>query len=259
MRRLRNAEHFDFYEIIYTHITWNVQLPSMLLASWNLFKEVFSRENIIYKRYVRQYDTRLVREAHAERRRSYVGLKLFVEAAAYNSTPAVKPAAKELLRVLANYPGIYRAPMTEASAMIRSLVQDLELPRYAALVSLVGVGQAVERFKQDNENFILRYTNRACNEEEEKLIGTLYNLRKETDRSFDNLAQAVNVVYRINEMQAEKDPETIETLSELIRFVNSYIRQYETIYTRRNPKFHPGRFRNGEEDLPTESLPAESL
>lgn len=201
MRRLRNAEHFDFYDLVCIQIAGKVLQCEILLSEWNIFRGAFEKENNIYKRYVKQNYTRLVRKAHADRKRSYVGLKLLVEAALYNSSPMVQPAAEELMTVLKNHPGIYRAPMSEASAMILNLVQDIKRTKYASSVALVGVADAIGRLNQDNENFMTLFFDRAYSKEEAKLEGRLREVRRLVDCGFARLVNMINALCQINEIQ----------------------------------------------------------
>jgi hypothetical protein len=239
-RKLRNAEHFDFYKNITNHIK-TVQLkPASLLPISNTFLNAFEKEDVIYKRFLRQEETRLINEAHGKRKNAYMALKHVVEAASYSDTPQVKSAAGELERILTNYIAIGRSPMTEVSAMIVNLVQDMRLAKYAAAATLVGAEDAIDRLERDNEDFMTLYAGRAYSEESEKEEGSLVEVRRLVDREFTNLCDAISVLYQINEKQQPKDPEVSETLSDIIRFFNSFIHQYETIYARRNPNYHAG-------------------
>lgn len=253
-RRLRNAEHYDFYGVIDNHILTLVLKPVMLVPIWETFHNTFMQEDNIYKRFLRKEDTRLVNEAHKERKKAHRALGLVIETGLYSDLPAIQTAAESLVRVVKNYPYISRAPMTEASAMIVNLIQDLRLPKYAPSVTLIGADEAVERLKHDNETFMTLYAERAYEEEGEKDEGSLSAIRGVTDREFANLTEAINVFYRINEMQHPKDPEVSETLAGIIRFINSYIHQYETIYSRRNPNY---RADHDKPSSPGEDLPGD--
>ncbi|MDR2388288.1 MAG: DUF6261 family protein [Tannerellaceae bacterium] len=255
-RRLRNAEHFDFFEIIDHHILPLTLKPAAIVPSWDNFHNAFLREDAIYKRFLRKENTRSINDSHKGRKKSYRALNLILEAGTYSNTPNVQTAAETLVRVMKNYPYINRSPMTEASAMIFNLIQDLKSAKYSPLVTLVGADTAVDRLRQDNDNFMALYADRAYEEEEEKDEGTLSEARKSVDIEFANLADALNVFYRTNEMQTQKDPEVSLLLSGIIRFVNSYIHQYETIYSRRNPKYTPGKDKPSDnEETPEENVP----
>ncbi|MDR2809165.1 MAG: DUF6261 family protein [Tannerellaceae bacterium] len=241
MKKLRNAEHFDFYETIFSYIVKKELKPDTLLPLWNIFRKVFEKEDIIYKSFPKQKNTQLVAEAHKKRKKAYIGFKLMLESATYSDVQQVKEAAEQLMNSMRNYPHIYRAPMTEASAMISNLVQDLKLPRYASAVALVGVAKAIDRLQEDNKSFMTLFADRAYNEEEKKILGSLYQTRLWVDREFSNLCNVINTLYHINRMKSPRDAEVEEILSDVIVFVNSYIHQYKMIYARRNPKYQPGK------------------
>ncbi|MDR3142622.1 MAG: DUF6261 family protein [Tannerellaceae bacterium] len=123
-RRQRNAEHFDFHELVLKYGG-----DKELKPAWPSFRASFAREDAICKP-PRAGATRLISEARKERKNACMALKRTVEAAAYSNAPVLKAAANELARVLDNCPHVLHAPITEASAMIANLVQDLQtLPR----------------------------------------------------------------------------------------------------------------------------------
>ncbi|MDR2810686.1 MAG: DUF6261 family protein [Tannerellaceae bacterium] len=256
VKKLRNAEHFDFYDVIFKHIDAQANKPATLVPEWQIFRTVFEKEDAIYKRHLRQENTELVNQAHEKRRNAYMALKRLAEAGTYSDTPAEKAAGDELIGVIDNYPDIYHAPKNEVSAMSVNLIQDLRLPKHAAAVTLLGVSNAIDRFDRDNESFIALYADRAYSVGEEKEEGSLKEARELVDNEFVNLINTINVIYRINELQQPKDAEVSAVLSDIILFINSYIYQYETIYSRRNPKYHTSGD-NNKPSLPDDETPVE--
>ncbi|MDR3141024.1 MAG: DUF6261 family protein [Tannerellaceae bacterium] len=241
-RRLRNAEHFNFYELILKYCGGKTLKPAALQPVWTAFRSAFDREDVIYKRFLGQENTRLINEAHKRRRNSCMGLKRTIEVAAYSNTPALEAAADELTRILDNYPHILQAPMTEVAAMTVNLVQDLLRPAHASAVRLAGAAEAISRLSADNDTFMTLYNERTHSEGEEKEEGSLQEARKQTDSEFATLASVITAFYQANEKQRPKDPEVSEALSDLILFLNSHIAQYEAIYARRTPGgYHPGK------------------
>ncbi|MDR1645545.1 MAG: DUF6261 family protein [Tannerellaceae bacterium] len=240
LRRLRNAEHFDFFDITSKHLEGVTFTSPVLIELRNKFLQDFAREDTIYKRFLRQSDTKTVVEAHEKRRRSQMAFKRLVEMFHYSDTPAEVEAAELLMTVLANYADAYRAPMTETSAMITNMIQDLSAPKFAAAVTLLGAAAVIERLRQDNETFKELYYERAEGEQNEYEEGSLFEARNHVDLSFAALVNAINVLYQSNEIQRPKDTDLAATLEGVIHTINAYIRQYETIYSRRNAKYHPG-------------------
>lgn len=241
--KLRNAEHFDFYELIILKYGDGKTLrPAALQPLWTSFCQVFAREDDIYKRHLGQEITPLLDDAHKKRKNVYMKLKRTVEAASYDDTPALQAAAGELMRILDNYPRIPNAPLTEASAMIVNLVQDLVRPAHAAAMTLLGAAEIASRLSDDNKAFMTLYNERTLSEGEEKGEGSLAEARRQTDHEFNSLCLIIAALYQANEKQRPKDPEVTKVLSELILFLNAHIARYEAIYARRTPGgYHPGK------------------
>ncbi|MDR1646096.1 MAG: DUF6261 family protein [Tannerellaceae bacterium] len=254
-KKLRNAEHFDLYENIAKHFEGK-ELPPLLVPFLTKFLQSFAREDTIYKRYLNKENTRLVKEAHEKRKVSIMALKRTFELGAYSEETPQQTAAASLLRVMENYSAAYYAPMTETSAMIVNMIQDLKLPQYASAITLLNATDAIARLKRDNDEFMTLYAERAYNEGEQKDEGSLFEARNQDDHDFGNLANAINVFYQANEMQHPKDPAVSTVLGDIIRFINSYLRQHEAIYARRNPQYHPG---GSDKPSPDEDLPGEEI
>ncbi|MDR1645159.1 MAG: DUF6261 family protein [Tannerellaceae bacterium] len=239
--KLRNAEHFDMYKNIRDAIAARALKPLSLLTPWNAFDRSFAKEDVIYKRYFHKIETRHVTEAHENRRIRTMGLKRTLEAGTYNIDPLIKKAAEDLLEVMNNYADILRSPMTEVTAMIFNMIQDMELPKYAADSALVpGAAATIALLEQANNAFNELYLERTGKEEDMKTEGSLSGARRQTDFDGGYLFEAINTFYHANEMSHPKDPEVSAVLSAIIHDVNAIIHRYEAIYARRNPKWRPG-------------------
>jgi hypothetical protein len=237
-RRLRNAEHFDLYVNVVNHLGSITLRPAALQPLWEALAREFDCEDRIYKRYLRKEETRRVNSAHRKRKKACMALKLAVGMGLYGDAPQVEEAARSLKVILDNYADVNRSPMTETSAMIVNLAQDIRLPQYAAAIALLpGAGDAITRLERANELFMNLYYERASGWEDERDAGSLAAARVRVDRQFASLTNAINIYYQANEMQPSKDPGTSETLGGIIHSINSYIRQYEMIYSRRNPRY----------------------
>ncbi|MDR1644642.1 MAG: DUF6261 family protein [Tannerellaceae bacterium] len=245
MRRLRNAEHYDFYNNIANQLKSITFKPASIVPLVENFLQSFQREDTIYKRYLRQQDTIQVKDAHDKRRKSITALKLVVETGLYSNVPQVAEAAKALKAITDNYAEAVRAPMTEVSAMVANMIQDLLLPKYANAVSTVSLTDAIDRLKQDNDDFMTVYYERASSWEDEKDEGRLADARNQTDVDFGKLVDVINILFQANELQNPKDAEVSTILGGVIHTISTYIHQYETIYSRRSPRFHAGKDQPG--------------
>jgi hypothetical protein len=238
LRRLRNAEHSDFYDRIVDRIVPLAASLGRLLPVWNSLHQCYAREDRIYKRNLRQEDnTRLINEANAKRHVSYMALKRTVDVGLYSADEATRKAAVSLTAVLDNFRGITSQPMTEISALIVNLIQDLKKESHAGAVALVGVGAVIERLQDDNAAFMTLYTERTELWGSAREEGSLLKARRQTDKALALFADAVNIFYRVNEMSHPKDPGVSATLGNIIHFVNAYYHQHETIYARRRPNY----------------------
>jgi hypothetical protein len=241
IQRLRNGEHFDLFRAIVKHILTIGLKPAGILPIWSLFLQAFNKEDAIYKRAAKRTETSMIRTTHEKRKKSYMALKLLIDAAAYDGTAAAKEAAGVLLELLANYSAAYYAPMTEASALFVNFIQDLNRDIYADRIALItGAATAIHNLDLNNEEFMNLYEGRAFAGEEEKVKGTMQDARKMVDHQFSVLTGSINAFYRANEMQTPKDTEVSESLTTIITFINSYIGQYETILARRTGGGHSG-------------------
>jgi hypothetical protein len=263
LKRLRNAEHFDVFENIILHAQGKTIKPTALLPAWNVFLTTFGKEDAIYKRASKREETALIKKTHEKRKTSFMGFKHLLVATSYSETPAIKEAAELLTRVVENYAQANYVPMTEASALFVNLLQDLSKPKHADKIALItGAAEAVSHIERDNDAFMTLFAERTYTEGEEKIEGSMIDARNQTDQKFADLAEAINVFYKMNELQQPKDPEVSEFLSDFIVFINSYISKHESIYARRNPKYQSGSSKpsSPEENLPGEDgTPAETV
>jgi hypothetical protein len=253
LSRLRNAEHYDLFNNVVIRYRPGGLKPAAIAAIWNAFLQAFDKEDELYKRSAGREETIFIRDANEKRRVSFMAFKRLVEAAAYSETPAVKAAAESLLRVFDNYAQAYYAPMTEASALIVNMLQDINVKHSAQMALITGSADVFNRLERDNNAFMSLYAGRTYSGEEQKIEGNLRDARIETDKRFNALVGAINAFYYTNEILPTKDPDVSKVLGDAILFINSYLRQYELIYSRRAPKRRPGK--GGHPAGPDEPLP----
>ncbi|MDR1645225.1 MAG: DUF6261 family protein [Tannerellaceae bacterium] len=240
--KLRNAEHYDLFFNIAKHFRTSELKPSPLMILVNRFLHFFDKEDDLYKRSAKQEDTLFIKELHEKRKTSFMAFKRINEASTYSETLPIKEAAEALLRLMENYSAAYYAPMTEASALIVNLIEDLEKSAHTAQIALVaGAAEALAHLKRDNDAFMELYTERTLIEGEQKEEGTQTEARRQTDHKFVDVVDGINIFYLINELSPTKDPEVSLSLGNAIHFINAYLQKYETILSRRNPKYRPNK------------------
>ncbi|MDR2811211.1 MAG: DUF6261 family protein [Tannerellaceae bacterium] len=245
MRKLRNAEHFDFFENIIKYLTTKTLKSSTLEPLWNLLNQCFEKEDEIYKRNFKSIETIQICEANEKRKISFLAFKRGVEFYSYSEVDTFREAGILLMEVIHTYGYIYKSPITEISTLFFNMLQDLSKPRYAAAVATTGLTDIVARLERDNKAFKAIYVERTYNLEEIKGKGTMKVIRQKVDEAAVIFTDSINTLYRVNEMTYPADRETKAVLEDIITFFNSFIHQYETIYARRNPRY---RARGEDED-----------
>ncbi|MDR1644627.1 MAG: DUF6261 family protein [Tannerellaceae bacterium] len=235
VKRLRNTEHFDFYE----NINKRLVARTLTLTELRLFRDDFARafrtEDTAYKATYRlefKEGTRQVKAVLARRRGAYMELKRGIEMFTYCDDPHRRAAAQELTTVLDHYAGIYQAPMTEASALVTNMIQDMRTERFAPSLQRLQLQDTLARLEQVNDEFTTVYFDRASIRQDQSAAVALRAARRHTDLAFEHFATIVNALYRIH-LRLNRTSETTAVLSELITEVNAYIFRYRAIYSRR--------------------------
>jgi hypothetical protein len=248
--RLRNAEHFDIFENIVEHVGTLTLKPVELRPYWNAFLKLFEKEDQVYKRSQKYSETRLIQTANQQRQAAYLTVKGMIDIAAYSDSLAVREASQQLTDIVENYGAIYNKPMTEASSLIFNMIQDLRSAKYAPAVAQLNMTSAVDRLERENEAFKALYVERTTNQEGVRDEGGMSDIRPKVDDAFNTFADKVNIFYQVNE-EVGKDADTRAVLSDIIRFVDSFLHRYEAIYSRRSAKVHFGK----EPSSPDDPLP----
>jgi hypothetical protein len=243
--KLRNAEHFDLLENIVEHIRGLRIKPEALEPVWNRFCRVFEQEDAIYKRDAGNVETRQIRQSHEKRKIAFMAFKRRIEWATYDEDDTPREAGILLSELLDKYAEVRTAPMTEVSALLFNLIRDSARSRYAGAVNILDMEAMIHRMERENEAFKVIYTERTRHLEEIKNRGNMRTIRRQVDAAAADFTNAVNVFYQANEMTSPLDREAKDILEDIITFFNSYIHQYEVIYSRRNPQYRPGKVHAG--------------
>ncbi|MDR0750650.1 MAG: DUF6261 family protein [Tannerellaceae bacterium] len=231
--KLRNAEHFGFYEYIVKAYTPYEPLFAELAGVWKAFHSLFTKENEIYKRNPRQWETASIRSAWLKTRSAFLLIKRTVEAASYDTDEAAKAASGKLAFVLGNYSRIPAVAMNEVSALVINLIQDLRQPATAAAAELLRLAPHIGRLEDANEAFRELYLTRAKEQEYLAIQGNMQEIRPQVDAAFARFAQTLDSAHTIARVtgQAAK----AATLAEVIESLNAIILQYKHTCARRRP------------------------
>jgi hypothetical protein len=233
VKQLRNAEHFDLYENINRYFDESNDALPELAPFYDDFLRIFRTEIELYK-YTLKADTARLNKTHAKRRTAYMALKRSIEASTYSDSPLIRAAAQALGSVMDDYAGLYHAPVTESSALIFNMIEDMRTKRNAPHVALLGLQDIVARLERENETFKAYYVARTCSSEAYRSKGDLRAVRRRLDLAFGKLAFVANAL-SLTQARLGANNATRAAINELILRVNSHIHRYEAIYSRRRP------------------------
>jgi hypothetical protein len=250
MRRLRNADHFSFYQLGVNYIEPKTLKPDALQPAWTAFRNAFGKEDVIYKRYLGRETTQLINASHKRRKDLCVWIKRVVKAALSSDMSEQKAAGSRLMFILNNYPDLLAASLTGTSAMITNMVEDMTRADHLPFVTTLELNEALSRLNAENEHFLQLYNQRAHSEGEEKEAGSLKDARKKTDQCFETLVYAINSFYYANEILPSKDPEVSAILGDIILQMNAIISKYEKLYAYHSPNDPGGKEDDNEPSPP---------
>jgi hypothetical protein len=256
---LRNNEHVNFLMNIVAFVKVRRDSITEILPSWTAFLKQYEREDDIYKRNAKQVETKYIAEAHQERYDAFMMFRRSVEAAAYSHDAAIKDAYVKLNETLENYKTVTTAPITEVSALVYNMIEDLRKPRYAEAVEELDLEAVVDKLEDANIKFLDIYAERTQNMEEFEEQGNMKSIRPLVDSAFKAFADSVNSLYTIKKLAGV--PDANNPALPIITYINGFIDQYEHIYAHRTPgytipdKDNPGDDEDEEELTPDAGTP----
>ena len=286
LHRLSDVEHFDLFDSTILHV-YSLLRPIPLLPSWEFFVQTFALEDKLYKQTTQYAEARLVKLSHRERRRAYMAFREWLDIRMgspcnYNTseilegfvpyfsggdeqpngyTSEIQKAARILWDAAEPYNGSYALPVDEFSIKMVGLIRDLEDKQYAEQMEITCSDIYIKRLKRLNTAFMTLYDERTCSDDLQD-EGLLAEARLHTDHAFAAFAEFVVWYYETDEARRIEDPRipnnrVDESLEDIIRFLDIFIRRYEGFYARRRRKrllaehqaAHPG------EELPAREIP----
>ncbi|MDR1644833.1 MAG: DUF6261 family protein [Tannerellaceae bacterium] len=253
VRRLRNAEHFGFYEYIVKFLTLHLaEIPEIKPLCDSFFAR-FQKEDEIFKHSLQAEETGPIRDLFILMRNEFMIIKRVVETAAYTDVQAEKVAAEKLSLVVKTYKKVPSAAMNEASALVINMIQDLRLSKNAASVATLGLSTHVDKMEEHNEAFRELYLARAQEIESLADMGNMREARPLTDESFNLVAYALGGDYVT--AVASGNTARAAILKVIIDGINAIVLQYEHIYARRSPGATIDQPDKIEPDTPEDEIP----
>jgi hypothetical protein len=263
LHRLSDVEHFDLFDSTILHV-YSLLRPIPLLPSWEFFVQTFALEDKIYKQTTQYAEARLIRLSHRERRKAYMAFREWLDMKMeppHGYTTKIQQAAQILWDAAEPYNGSYALPVDEFSTKMLGLIRDIEDEQYAEQMAITDSYIYISRLKRLNTAFMTLYDERTCSDDLQD-EGLLAEARLHSDHAFAAFAEFVVWYYHTDEARRIEDPRipnnrVDESLTDIIRFLDIFIRRYEGFYARRKMKrllaeyqaAHPG------EDLPAREIP----
>lgn len=226
LRRVRNAEHFQFHWWIKDLLNEHDDELSALAPIITRYLAVFDREDEIFKHDRSMQGTMQIRELDRLRDDMLIALRKAIESAMRSLTPATKLAAQQLNHLMAVYRNSNKKPYIEATAEITNLVQDLRKTGYASLVTTLSLTEMVNQLDTQNQAFDTAFKQRSRWLMDQALLGKMYTIRPEVDAVFDELAEAITALYQGNEFLT-KDASIRVSLGGVIDSINGFISETE--------------------------------
>ncbi|MDR1356151.1 MAG: DUF6261 family protein [Tannerellaceae bacterium] len=249
---LRNGEHYDFHDYVSAAVRPALDLIPEIKPAWGLVASLFGKEDLIYKRSSASVETKFIVEAGQLRFDIYMMFHRTVDAASYSYDAASKEAAATLREVLDNYKAIASATMSETSALIVNMVEDMAKPRYADAAKALNLTAVVGKLDEANDNFRNLYIERANSLEYSGTMGTMKDIRAQVDKAFRLFTQALDVAYAYGALSGDKD---VTEAGRLIDRINAIIDQFKRVLSHRG---HSTAKKDGGDDGLDHGTPADA-
>ena len=135
--------------------------------------------------------TELINELDAERDEVYRGFVAFLKSCLSLPFPAKAEAAKAILAIVSNYPYIPTLPMSQQTAAMTNLLQDLDTPDVTNQLNLLGMAEVFELMIEKNTAFETAY-NQRTEKEAQVEAEAAKKARLALEEAFRNVANTIN-------------------------------------------------------------------
>lgn len=226
----RNAEHYDTHYNIVHYIDEKVAKIPDFSTPYQRYKESFLREKILYKPDAKAPETALIIQADELRDKTKKKLNREVEYRMYSDVAAEQEAAQIIKHTLLVYKEAENRPYADNSAMIDNLVVDLRKEPCSAAIATLRLESVVNLLEEQNKAFMVLYRRRARRTYNET-SDSLRELRRQTDLTFENVANLLLSIYHTNYNSNPKSELTV-LIGDLIDAINSYLVQAQSNLSR---------------------------
>lgn len=235
LAKVRNAEHFQFHADMLAAVTAEFATAQKLNTLRNEYAALFQKEDEAFVQSRALTGTADVEQKDAARDSLYIYLCQMVDTKCYSPLPAEKAAAERLTIRISPYRQAHTKPYAENTALVTNLVTDLQGKDCAADITLLGLTDAVTALKAANEEFNTAYTERSDEKQMRESNEKMKTIRPQVDTAYRTLADAINALYRVNEL-VTKDAEAETALGAVMDRMNALILQLNQTLTTRSTR-----------------------
>lgn len=229
----RNAEHYQFHHDVLSVISEEFATAQKIDALRKSYANLFEKEDKAFVQSRALGGTAEVEAKDAVRDELMRYVCMIVDAKQFSPVADEKAAAKRLRVKLSPYWGASDKPYAENTALVDSMVIDMQSADYAADTAAVGLTDIVAQLKTANDDFNEAYMSRSNEKEARETTEKMKDVRPQVDDAYRTLADAVNSLYNVN-ANIVKDAEAATALETVIDKVNAIVLQLtQTVEIRR--------------------------
>jgi hypothetical protein len=223
---LSNALHLQFVIAVMNLIKKFAHVLSKITAPAEALQVSIDKEDLCYK-VVKKSDISALKEECDQARDSIIaGIKDAIKSSLRHFDADVRAAAQRIKIVIDTYDNpvqLAKLHYDAETAAVNNLLQEFN-GKYAADVRITGLSAWVEELRIRNQKF--EQLANAYNEQQaEKPSARLSNVRKETDKAYQNIITAINGLIVID--GEETYANFVNELNTLIKHYNDLIAQHQ--------------------------------
>ena len=229
---LRNGEHFQYHQDILEDVPEEVAETYHFGPQRAAYVNIFDYEDLIYKQNYAYASTADITSKDHIRGELFLFMKGIIDAYMHCPMEEKKAAAQVLSYVIKPYRSANNKSYSENTAEITNLVKSLRLEENTQAVTTLGLQDIVDQLEAANIDFNTAFKARSAEKRGRKAQMNMRDVRPQVDAAYNEMANAINVIYQANEM-VQKDEETRTVLGGIIDKINALIVEVNDKLTRR--------------------------
>lgn len=228
--KAQNAEHVQYMKFLLEEIPQEKAVQFGFILQWDAFSLSVNNEVSGFHPNKAFIETEVIRMYDNKRDKIYLMYKQIIQAIANYHPDEEKKQAGRTLSFVFKQAGrnVHRLSYDSETAILDKVVDKLRHEPYRSALALLEMNQIPDQIEAANQEFQSIYRQRMRTEREKILAADMRKLRSQTDDAFNELAKAINALYRVNEMAA-KDETTRLELGKLIDNTNDIIYRFRKI------------------------------